>query len=54
MPEVLQTSKISSLLTASIGREVMTYLDAQIGDHIVYYRGDDGRIYIEKVKPNGP
>jgi len=53
MPEVLQTSKVSSILTASIGREVMEYLGAQIGDHIMFYKGDDGRIYVEKVRPNG-
>ena len=49
--EVIQTSKVSTLLTASLGRSILNNLGAGPGDYVCFYRDPDGRIYIDKVRP---
>jgi len=53
IPTILQVSKVTGTLTAVLGKEVLDELRAAIGDRVMFYLGDDGRIYVEKVRPNG-
>ena len=48
---VIKTAKVSSAMSASLGREVLELLKAGPGDFVCYCRDQDGRIFIDKVRP---
>ncbi|MDH7509375.1 MAG: AbrB/MazE/SpoVT family DNA-binding domain-containing protein [Methanomassiliicoccales archaeon] len=48
---LLTTVKITDKGRISLTKPVMEALRAKIGDHVVLYKDDQGRVYLAKVVP---
>ncbi len=48
--KVIQTSKVVGRGRTYLGPDVMKILGVTDGDHVMYYRSKDGRVYVDKVR----